>query len=139
MGKFSGYLLKSSVTWPILVLPLVASAMLTAACARFEPRPISAEDSAIQFEQRTLTELNFKQFLANNGVAPPTAWPQRLWGLEQLTLAALYFNPDLDVARAQLVGSQAAEITAAQRLNPLLAISRGTNTTSAGIRQASTS
>ena len=133
MGKFSGYLLKSSVTWPILVLPLVASAMLTAACARFEPRPISAEDSAIQFEQRTLSELNFKQFLESNGVAPPTAWPQRLWGLEQLTLAALYFSPDLDVARAQLVGSQAAEITAAQRLNPLLAISRGTNTTSTGI------
>jgi cobalt-zinc-cadmium efflux system outer membrane protein len=117
----------------VRLLSLVALAASIGACARFEPKPISAEARAIEFRQRTLSDEGLRQFLDSAAEAPSAIWPKRQWDLRDLTLAALYFTPDLDVLRAQLAGSRAAEITAAQRLNPSISMSRGTNTTSTGI------
>ena len=49
----------------------------------------------------------------------------RLLDLETLTLAAYYFNPDLDAARARSATSEAATKTAAQRPNPSLQLPFG--------------
>lgn len=50
-------------------------------------------------------------------------WPLRYWGVDELTIAALYFNPAFEVAGAQKEVTKAAEITAGQRPNPTVGIS----------------
>ncbi|MGH9353610.1 MAG: TolC family protein, partial [Terriglobia bacterium] len=49
----------------------------------------------------------------------------KTWDLRLLTLAAFYFNPDLETARAQVAVAQAAIVTANMRPNPTLSISPG--------------
>ena len=56
-------------------------------------------------------------------------WPRRVWELESLTLAAFYFSPELEVARAQWGTAQAGLRTAGQRPNPTVTASPQYNTT----------
>ena len=56
---------------------------------------------------------------------PAAALPVKQWGLRELTLSALFFHPQLDVARAQLQAARAREITAGQRPNPNVSASVG--------------
>jgi outer membrane protein, heavy metal efflux system len=46
------------------------------------------------------------------------SWPLETWDLNSLTLAAFYFSPDLDVARANAAAANAAIQTAAMKPNP---------------------
>jgi outer membrane protein TolC len=55
-------------------------------------------------------------------VAP---WPHKTWDLETLSLAALYFNPTLESARARVAQAQAAVVTAGARPNPSLSVAPG--------------
>ena len=57
--------------------------------------------------------------------APIEAWPTPTWDLKTLSLAAWYFNPQLDEARANLSESQAALKTAGARPNPTLSVTPG--------------
>jgi hypothetical protein len=66
-------------------------------------------------------------FLETNHVTGE--WPRREWELESLTLAAFYFSPELDLARAQWGTAQAGLRTAGQRPNPTLSVTPGYNTT----------
>lgn len=49
---------------------------------------------------------------------PENNLPVQQWGLRELTLAALFFHPQLEVARAQWRAAQAAETTAGHKPNP---------------------
>jgi outer membrane protein TolC len=57
--------------------------------------------------------------------SPPAPWPPKTWNLQTLSLAALYFNPTLDLARARLARADAAVVTAGARPNPSLGLSPG--------------
>jgi outer membrane protein TolC len=57
-----------------------------------------------------------------HSVAP---WPPKTWDSAMLYLAALYFSPALDAARARVAESQAAMATAEARPNPSLSITPG--------------
>jgi len=57
-------------------------------------------------------------------------WPPASWDLRSLTLAAMYYSPDLDVARAQWGSAQAGRITAGERPNPTGTVLMGYNSTS---------
>jgi outer membrane protein TolC len=52
-------------------------------------------------------------------------WPLKTWDLQTLSLAALYFNPALEAARARAAGAEAALVTAGARPNPSLSIAPG--------------
>ncbi len=93
---------------------------LVAGCARFRAEPISAAENATALEERGLDNPRLLKFIAI-GLAPDRAsvTPDR-WDLSTLTLAALYYHPDLDVARAKVAGAQAGTVTASQRPNPTL-------------------
>jgi outer membrane protein TolC len=54
-----------------------------------------------------------------------SSWPLEAWNLESLTLAAYYFNPDLDVARANAALADAVIKTAAMKPNPSVSIGPG--------------
>lgn len=53
-------------------------------------------------------------------------WPMKEWDLGSLTLAAFYFNPDLEVARARVAAAEAAVATAGARPNPTIRVAPGT-------------
>jgi outer membrane protein TolC len=109
----------------VFILGLV----LMAGCARFQPRPISPADSAAKLESRSLTNAALKVFLENNLHREITNWPHPLWDFDMLTLAAFYYHPSLEVARAQWHVAQAGEASAGGRPNPTLTVTPGYNST----------
>ncbi len=96
---------------------------LASGCAHFVPRPLSPQRSIAAFRARSLQDPHLRAFLAANHVPPPN--PGGAWGLRALTLAAIYYQPALAEARARLLAAQAAQITAAERPNPSLAMGPG--------------
>jgi outer membrane protein TolC len=106
--------------------------VLAIGCVHYQPRPITAEATLDDFEARRLDAPEIQQFLHDQvGV---DRWPPPTWDLQSLMLAALYYSPDLDVARARWGVIQAGTITAGARPNPALNASVGYNSTSQLIR-----
>jgi outer membrane protein TolC len=102
-----------------------------AGCARFEPKPLAADESAARLESRSLTNEALRSFLETNLQHELKNWPTMAWDLDLLTLAAFYYQPSLEVARAQWAVAQGGETTAAQRPNPTLTVTPGFNSTTA--------
>jgi len=94
------------------------SLFLFAGCVRFHPQPVSPEQTAAQLESRRLDDPGLKAYLEKNLGHPLADWPLRQWDLNSLTLAAFYFHPDLDAARAQWRLAEAGIKTAGARPNP---------------------
>jgi len=92
--------------------------LLLAGCARFQPQPLSPTDTAVGLESRTLDNPALKAFLEKNLHREVNAWPAPKWDFEMLTLAAFYYQPSLDVARAVWAEAQAGIVTAGARPNP---------------------
>jgi outer membrane protein, heavy metal efflux system len=110
---------------------LLAVLWVTAGCARFHPEPISPAESADRLESRSLTNLDVRAFLEQQLKHPLAEWPPARWDFETLTLAAWYYHPSLEVARAQRDTARAGETTAAQHPNPVLTVTPGYDTTTA--------
>ena len=103
--------------------------LLSAACVRYEPKPISALDHAVELEGRSLSSPDLREFLAANRQPPPEQWPLPAWDDESLELAAFHYHPDLAVARAEWATVYAGRITAGQRPEPSLEFIPQYNTT----------
>jgi len=99
--------------WPaIVVLGLVAG------CARFHPQPLSPAETAAGLESRSLGNPELKAFLEKHLNRELNPWPAAKWDFEMLTLAAFYYQPSLDLARAVWAEAQAGVVTAGARPNP---------------------
>ncbi len=109
----------------LCLVPLACA--LAAGCAHFEAKPISPAQTAAALESRALDDPGLKSFLDNNLHRDPAASPPTVWDFEMLVLAAFYFHPDLDVARAQWDVARAAIQTAGGRPNPVLSATPGLN------------
>ena len=105
---------------PVFVVCLLAGC----AAQRYQPSPIVAAKTASQLESRNLADDGLRSFIEKN-LGQSAQWPLKTWGLQKLSLAALYFNPALDVARARVARADAAVVTAGARPNPTLGISPG--------------
>ncbi len=92
---------------------------MLAGCVKYQPRPLNPPRLEQQFRARTLDDPGLRAFLKR------TDWPPAKLGLADLTSVALYFNPDLDLARSQLRTSRAAIVTAKGRPNPSLSSGAG--------------
>jgi len=107
------------------IVPLFGVLMLTGcAMQRYQPSPIVTGDTASRFESRSLADDGLRLFEEKN-LSQPAPWPRQAWDLQTVSLAALYFNPALDLARARVARADAAVVTAAARPNPALGISPG--------------
>ena len=113
--------LRSASQLLVCVTAMVGSMVLTG-CQHFHPEPLSAEDTASALESRSLADPGLKTFLEQNLGKDLDQWPLRQWDFERFTLAAFYFHPSLDVARAQWGVAQAAIVTAGGRPNPVVSI-----------------
>jgi outer membrane protein TolC len=102
-------------------------AALPAGCAaqRYHPEPLSPETSASALESRSLADPGLKSFVSSYLGPASTEWPPSRWDVQSLSLAAWYFNADLDAARARAAESSAALATAGARPNPTLGITPG--------------
>lgn len=100
---------------------------LLAGCVRFDDKPISAAAVAERLEARSLGDTNFKAFLETNLQHTFTAWPLTTFDFPALTLAAFYFHPGLDVARAHWAVARGGESVAGARPNPVLGVAPGYN------------
>jgi cobalt-zinc-cadmium efflux system outer membrane protein len=98
---------------------------LVSGCAHFQPQPLAPEKSAAQLESRRLDNAGLKKFLEKNLGHELQNWPLTNWDLNSLTLAAFYFHPDLDVARAQWRVAEAGVKTAGVRPNPSVSVTPG--------------
>ncbi len=101
-----------------VILCLLTAAL--AACASYEPQPLPPQATAAGFESRSLAAPGLKDYVAAHRPRTLPAGPSRTWDFDMLTLAALYFHPDLDVARAQQDAAEAGVLTARQWPNPSL-------------------
>jgi outer membrane protein, heavy metal efflux system len=99
---------------------VIAAILLLPGCAKYHPEPLSPAKSAAALERRSLDDPRLHRFIAASLRPPEASQETPCWDLTTLTLAAIYFHPDLDVARARLAGARAALITAQQHPNPLL-------------------
>lgn len=90
-------------------------------CARFQDRPLNPADSAVRIEARTLSSPALREFI-KSVVGHTAAWPFKAWDIDRLTLAAIYYHPDLALARAQAETADAATTTAGQRPNPSITV-----------------
>lgn len=104
-------------TRKLAAVALVGAAL--AGCARFQPEPLSPAVNAAALEGRTLGDPRLQRFLLASLPASGAARAPE-WNLDKLTLAALYYHPDLAIARARLDASRAGIVTAGERPNPTL-------------------
>ena len=105
---------------------LLCAALLTG-CAphKYHAAPISPAATAAALYSRSLDDPDLDQWMKQHGGFKAASWPLQAWDLQSLTLAAYYFNPDLDVARANAAASDAAITTAAMKPNPSVSIGPG--------------
>ncbi len=102
--------------------------MAVAGCAHFHSVALEPATEAENFGARRLDDPGLKAFTAGALAAPENAVAPPSWDLSRLTLAALYFHPDLLIAQAQLATSQAAVKTAGQIPNPTFTVLGGPST-----------
>ena len=100
--------------------------LVLVACASYKPAPISPVQNAEAIQARSLADPRLRTFIA--GARESERRPDagdgtgagHEWDLTALTLAALYYHPNLDLARAQLAEARAGVTTARQVPNPSL-------------------
>lgn len=103
-------------------LPLVlATTLMTTACATYRPEPILPLRTAARFDARSLDDPRLGTFIA--AMRPADADGPRRWDIDTLTLAALYYHPDIDLAFARLDVARAVIVTTRQRPNPSVGLS----------------
>ncbi len=80
----------------------VTVTVAAAACSSlpYSPRRLDPEATASEYAQRSGNADGLKRLAVANGYSE-SAWPPGEWGLRELTLAALYFHPDMRTARAR--------------------------------------
>lgn len=101
-------------------------------CARFKLQPLSPAEAATNFDLRSLENPALKTFLETILQRTVTEWPIKSWDLEMLTLAAYFYHPSLDVARAQWAEARAMLVTAGGRPNPTVSATPGYNLSAVG-------
>lgn len=106
-----------------------AVTFLLAGCVRFKPQPLSSAQVVMDFDARSLANPELKEFLERNLNQESFAWPRPSWDLTNLVLAAFFYHPDLDVARARWAVAQAGEKIAGERPNPTVSVAPAYDTT----------
>ncbi len=109
-------------------LALAGALVSAVACVRYHAHPIAPDRVLEDLEARRLDSPELGRFLIANKEVE--SWPPATWDLKSLTLAALYYHPDMDIARAQWGVARGGRITAGERPNPTLNPLIGYNTTS---------
>lgn len=97
---------------------LLTVLLILAGCVKYHPKPLFPESAIASFESRTLISSELRAFMEKNLQNKAEQWPPDSWDLEMLSLAAFYYSPELDVARAKWGIAKAQVKNAGRRPNP---------------------
>ncbi|HUO06824.1 MAG TPA: TolC family protein [Phycisphaerae bacterium] len=102
-----------------------ATLLALSACVVYHPSPLKPAESQTAFLARTLCDPKVIEYAHHQSPAtqPAGTQPADAWTLEELSRAAIYFNPDLAVVKAHIGTVRAGEITAGEMPNPSINIS----------------
>lgn len=89
---------------------------LLGSCVSYQARPLSTNTGDADFVGRSLNDAGLRTFLEEQKAGLGS------WNVDSLALAAVYYNPDVALARAEADEAAAAIKTAAQRPNPSLTL-----------------
>jgi outer membrane protein TolC len=95
---------------------------LLGGCLHVPPDPLAPARSADALTSRSLADPGLRVFAERSLGTTFPAWPPARIDLALATLASLYFQPSLDVARAQRDVARGAVETASQRPNPSIVV-----------------
>ena len=100
---------------------LVCSCVLLSGCAneKYLAKPLEPATVTAKLLNKDATSVDFNAYLIKQGYAEKNL-PFASWGLNELTLCALYHHTKLDVAKAQLALANAAVNSANQKQNPTI-------------------
>lgn len=112
----------------ILLILLSSAGLCGCAVRRYRPAPISPAATAAALGNRSLSSPQLHAYIERTLGRAPSA---DAWGLPQLTLAAFYFNPEIEIAKARVAEAKAATVTAGARPNPSVTGSVGGETSPA--------
>lgn len=96
---------------PVLVLLALVSAVT--ACAHYTPAPLDPVATAQGLTSRRLDDPGLARYVSEHGAVVPD-----VWGEDDLVLAAQYFQPALEAARASRRAAEAALLTAGAGARP---------------------
>lgn len=96
------------------------------ACSTYTPQSLEPDSVLTDFANRSLADPELRNFFLASGKAV-SAWPPADWDLDSLTLAAFYFNGEIELAYAQWQSATARLAVSAQRPNPLFNFLPGYN------------
>src|SRR5579864_4250581 len=105
---------------PLKITVLFSAVSFSAGCGfqAYRPTPVTPVASAAAVRARTLESDPLRVFVWDSLPALTGEWPLKQWSLPELTLAALYYNSALQIARARLSEAEAGVLTARTRPNP---------------------
>ncbi|MGE0042351.1 MAG: TolC family protein [Vicinamibacterales bacterium] len=104
---------------------LLAIASSLAGCVHYQARPLAPDATLGAIDARRLDDPGLARAAAPANLV--RSWPPDVWDLPALTAAALYFHPDLAVARANWDVARAGLVTAGERPNPGVTPGAGRN------------
>lgn len=112
-----------------LIALSISLSLLATACTHqsYQAKPINPAAVTAKLANKDPASADFKAYLTKQGYTlghtgdnEKAALPFAEWGIDELTLCALYFNAKLDVAKAQLALANIGTNTANQRQSPIL-------------------
>ncbi len=107
-----------------ILLPLLALVPL-AGCVRYRAKPIEPSEVEHAYRARSLADPGLREFAAGLAGKQFVEWPPAGLDLDVLWVVAMYYSPELDVARAQVQGAEAAVLSARGSINPSLSFGAG--------------
>lgn len=94
----------------------------------YHAAPLAPRATAARLATRSLASPSLHAYIERALSRRLRRWPPMIWTPRRLTLAALFYNPQLAAARANIAVAQAALVTAKERPNPSLGIGPGGST-----------
>lgn len=101
----------------VALLSLLCLSITACGFQEYIAKPIDTAALTQKIASRRADNVQFHQYLLNNGYTSEQL-PIQQWKLDDLIYCALFFNPSLDIARAQWRSAEAAKLTAAEMRLP---------------------
>ncbi len=110
-----------------IAISALSASLMACGFQTYLPKPISPVETKNSYEQQTPRSEVFNDYLVSQNF-PRSSLPIQSWGLKELSYSALFFHPDLDLARSEWRLAESTKITATERLDPKISANVGKNT-----------
>ena len=107
------------ISQKIIAIAIACSLLLACATEKYQSKPLNAGKTTAKMLAKDVASPEFNAYLIKQGYQD-AALPFTTWGLDELTLCALYYNPKLDAAKVQLGLANAKIESAGVKQNPTL-------------------